>query len=222
VLLQEFIDGYGVGVSGLFANGNPVALLGHRRVRESDPAGGPSALAETVEIEPELLDATKRLFARIGFSGPAMAEYKVERRTGRPYLMEVNGRFWGTILLGPAAGLDLPYLYWKLLSGEEIRPEETCYRVGVRGRYLVGDTKCLLLCLRGPPAGWPGSWPKRWRAIGDYLRSFVDIDTTELLLARDDPMPFFARLVQESRLAPRGAEPRGGASLGGKPTPSSR
>src|ERR1700680_1799450 len=48
VLLQEFIDGYGIGVSGLFAHGQPVALLAHRRIRESNPMGGSSALAETI------------------------------------------------------------------------------------------------------------------------------------------------------------------------------
>jgi predicted ATP-grasp superfamily ATP-dependent carboligase len=197
VLLQEFIDGYGVGISGLFAEGRPVALLGHRRIRESDPLGGPSAVAETIELEPRLLHATTTLLAAIGFTGPAMTEYKVDRRTGQAYLMEINGRFWGTVLLAPVAGLDLPYLYWKMLNGIDIWPEETCYRVGVRGRYLVGDTKCLFLSLKGKPKNWPGEFAKRGSAIRSYLRSFVDERTTDLLLTRDDPMPFVARLIQD-------------------------
>jgi predicted ATP-grasp superfamily ATP-dependent carboligase len=197
VLLQEFIDGYGVGVSGLFAEGQPVALLAHRRIRESNPLGGPSALAESIEIEPRLLEATKSLFRALSFSGPAMTEFKIDRRTGQAYLMEINGRFWGTVLLASAAGLDLPYLYWKMLNGLGIQPEETRYQIGIKGRYLAGDTKCLMLCLKGKPKSWPGEFPSRWSAINSYLQSFFDSHTRELLLGQEDPKPFFARLMQD-------------------------
>jgi predicted ATP-grasp superfamily ATP-dependent carboligase len=196
VVVQEFIDGYGIGISGLFDEGRPVALIGHRRLRESTPWGGPSALAETIEIDPQLLHWTAALMKAIGFSGPAMAEYKIDRRSGQPYLMEINGRFWGSLLLAIAAGQDLPYLYWKMLSGMEIQPEETTYRVGVRGRYLVGDTKCLFLSLRGKPKRWPGEIAKRGAALRSYVRSFLDCQTTELILTRDDPLPFLGRLMR--------------------------
>jgi len=197
VLVQEFINGYGVGISGIFRNGRPVALLGHRRIRESNPLGGPSALAETIAIEPELRRATTAMIEKIGLTGPAMVEYKIEARTGRACLMEINGRFWGSVLLALAAGLDLPYLYWKVLNGLEVSPEETTYRVGLRGRYLVGDTKCLALCLKGKPAHWPGGFPSRWPAVKTYVQSFFDKSTRELILTSEDPMPFVGRLLQE-------------------------
>jgi predicted ATP-grasp superfamily ATP-dependent carboligase len=199
VLVQDFIDGYGLGISGLFDRGRAVALLGHRRVRESNPMGGPSAVAETIEMDPALLTASMALMRRIGFSGPAMVEFKMDRRTGRPYFMEINGRFWGSVLLGPLAGLDLPYLYWKMVNGIEVGADETRYRVGVRGRYLVGDTKCLLLCLKGKPKQWPGDFPPRRAALASYLHSFIDRHTHDLLLTRDDPAPFMARLIQGPR-----------------------
>lgn len=197
LLLQEFIDGYGVGISGLFAGGRPVALVAHRRVRESNPLGGPSALAETVEIDPHLLEATTALFETIEFTGPAMVEFKVDRRSGRHYLMEINGRLWGTILLALASGLDLPYLYWKMLNGMDILREEKGYQVGLRGRYLAGDTKSLLLCLKGKPRHWPGPFASRWSAIRSYVSSFFDRQTIDLIFTQDDPKPFLARLLQD-------------------------
>ena len=196
VLVQEFIDGYGVGISGLFDEGRPVALIGHRRLRESTPWGGPSALAETIEIDSQLLNATTSLMKQLAFNGPAMVEYKIDHRSGQPYLMEINGRFWGSVLLAIAAGQDLPYLYWKMLNGMEIRPEEKTYRVGVRGRYLVGDTKCLFLSLKGAPKRWKGQLTKRGAALRSYIGSFFDRQTAELILTRDDPMPFLGRLIQ--------------------------
>lgn len=197
ILIQQFIDGFGMGVSGLFSEGNPVAVLGHRRIRESDPLGGPSAVAETVAVDRALLESAAAMMRDLRFTGPAMIEFKVDRTTGTPFFMEVNCRFWGTILLAPAAGLDLPYLYWKLLRGEQITPEETRFRVGIRGRYLVGDTKCLFLCLKGKPQNWPGEFPGRWRAVADYASSYFDPRTKNLLFTSRDPLPFFARLVQD-------------------------
>jgi|CZKY01.1.fsa_nt_gi predicted ATP-grasp superfamily ATP-dependent carboligase len=199
ILIQEFIDGFGVGVSGLFEEGRPIVLFGHRRIRESNPLGGPSALAESIAIEPSLLHATTELFEKIGFTGPAMAEYKVDRRNGQAFLMEINGRFWGSILLAPAAGLDLPYLYWKQLNGLEITPEEKTYKVGVKGRYLVGDASGWVRCLKGKPKGWPGEFPKRWRATSDFFASFFDKHTTDLILDGNDPLPLLGRLIQELR-----------------------
>ena len=196
VLVQEFIDGYGVGVSGLFSEGRPVALIAHRRVRESNPTGGPSAVAETIELEPKLLAPTTALFQRIGFTGPAMAEYKVDRRSGEPFLMEINGRLWGSVMLASAAGLDLPYLYWKMLNGIEISEDEKRYRIGIRGRNIVGDSKWLLLCLKGMGDGWPGEIVNRGAAIKSYLASFVDKRTNELILTYRDPLPFVGRLIQ--------------------------
>lgn len=199
ILIQEFVDGFGVGVSGLFEDGHPIALFGHRRIRESNPLGGPSALAESIVIEDDLLRATTELFEKIGFTGPAMAEYKVDRRDGQAFLMEINGRFWGSILLAPAAGLDLPYLYWKQLNGIEITPEEKAYKVGVKGRYLVGDASGWLRCLKGKPKGWPGEFPSRWRATADFFSSFFDDNTHDLILDGNDQRPFVGRLLQELR-----------------------
>jgi len=196
VLVQEFIDGYGVGISGLFDSGRPVALIAHRRIRESNPLGGPSAVAETITPDAGLLRLTTALLERIGLTGPAMVEYKIERRSGRPFLMEINGRFWGSVLLAVAAGLDLPYLYWKMLNGVEILPHEINYRIGMRGRYLIGDTKCLLLSLKGKPKRWPGGFAGRRLALSSYLSSFFDKRTTELILSWDDPAPFVGRLLQ--------------------------
>jgi predicted ATP-grasp superfamily ATP-dependent carboligase len=159
--------------------------------------GGPSALAEAVPIAPQLLQATTAIMKQVGLTGPAMVEFKIDRKTSRPFLMEINGRFWGSVLLASAAGLDLPFLFWKVLNGLEISPAETSYRAGVRGRYLVGDTKCLALCLKGKPAKWPGEFPARWPTLKSYIQTFFDRRTKDLILTRDDPKPFFARLVQD-------------------------
>ena len=39
-----------------------------------------------------------------------MLELKVDAATGVPYVMEVNGRFWGSLQLAVDAGVDFPVL----------------------------------------------------------------------------------------------------------------
>ena len=197
VLVQQFIDGYGVGVSGVFSAGRPVALFGHRRLHESTPTGGPSAVAVSIPVDGDLREHATRLMGETGYTGPAMVEFKIESRTGEPYLMEVNARLWGSILLPLAAGLDIPYLLWKVWHGEPVSEDELDYRVGVVGRYLFGDTKHLMLALRGRPSGWPGEFPERWVTLRDFMGMFFRRDVETLLLTKDDPGPFFARFLQE-------------------------
>jgi len=196
LIIQEFIDGFGVGVSGIFKNGKPIVLFGHKRIREKNPFGGPSALAESISIDEELLESTKIIMEKIGYTGPAMVEYKVDRNTRIPYLMEINGRFWGSILLPLAAGLDLPYIWWKVINNIKVEPEETKYKIGIRGRYLLGDTKSLLLTLKGKPKGWPGFFPSRTEVLKEYLLSFFDKKTKNLLLCKGDVKPFIGRLLK--------------------------
>jgi predicted ATP-grasp superfamily ATP-dependent carboligase len=196
-LVQPFVDGHAVGVSGVFSRGEAVVLFAHRRLRESTPTGGPGAVVQSIPLEPDLEAATRRLMRATGTTGPAMVEYKVERRTGEPHLMEVNGRLWGSILLPLAAGLDLPLILLKVWSGQPVVEAERRYRVGVVGRHLVGDTKHLLLALRGRPAGWTGPFPGRWQALGGYLGAFFSGEAQTLVLTADDPLPFFSRLLQQ-------------------------
>ena len=39
-----------------------------------------------------------------------MVEFKTDNQTGEPVLMEVNGRFWGSLQLATDAGVDFPRL----------------------------------------------------------------------------------------------------------------
>lgn len=195
LIVQEFIDGFGIGVSGIFKNGKAIALFGHRRIREKNPLGGPSALAESISIDKNLLESTKKIIGKIGYTGPAMVEYKVDRNTNTPYLMEINGRFWGSILLPLAAGIDLPYIWWKVINDMEVKLEETKYKAGIRGRYLLGDTKSLLYTLKGRPKNWQGYFPTRREALEDYILSYFDNKTANLMLYKPDIKPFFGQLL---------------------------
>ena len=65
---------------------------------------------ESIALDPELLARSRALLDRFEWNGVAMIEYKIDEATGTPYLMEINGRFWGSLQLAVDAGVDFPAL----------------------------------------------------------------------------------------------------------------
>jgi biotin carboxylase len=189
VLLQERIVGPGSGMFILIWGGELVAAFAHRRLREKPPAGGVSVYSESIPVDPELLERGVQLLKDFGWQGVAMLEFKIDQRTGRPYLMEINGRLWGSIQLAIDAGVDFPALLVRCALGE--RPDRPSYRTGVRERWWWGDVDHLITRLRWPAAelGLPPDAPSRWQAVREFLRLWRPGDQNEVLRL-NDPWPF--------------------------------
>jgi len=188
-LIQERVDGPGIGTFVLFEHGTLLTAFAHRRLREKPPSGGVSVLRESTVLDPRLAEHAVRLLAPLGWHGVAMLEYKQERRTGTPFLMEVNARFWGSLQLAIDAGVDFPHLVYQLARGE--RPVAGPYRAGVKSRWLLGDLDHLLARLvhRDRDLHLPDSAPSKWQTVREFLRQGGPELHYEVL-SRDDPRPF--------------------------------
>jgi predicted ATP-grasp superfamily ATP-dependent carboligase len=189
-LVQEFVPGDGYGVSALYRHGRVRALFAYRRLRMVRPTGSGSALRESIALPPGMADAAVRLLDALHWHGVAMVEFKLDPRDGRPRLMEINGRFWNSLPLAVAAGVDFPWLLYTLATEGDV-PECFDYRVGVRARWLVGDCRHLVEVMRGRPAGWTDGFPERGRTARDFLRFFgrdLHYDVESL----SDPLPAVA------------------------------
>jgi predicted ATP-grasp superfamily ATP-dependent carboligase len=189
LLMQQRIVGPGVGVFLLVWDGAPVAVFAHRRVRELPPSGGVSVCAESVAAEPMLVERSRALLARFGWCGVAMVEYKLDATSGTPYLMEINGRFWGSLQLAIDAGVDFPAMLVACALGTP--PAPPSYRIGVRGRWGWGEIDHLLHRVRRSNAALslpPGS-PSRARAIVDALPPW-GVGGRDFVWRASDPRPF--------------------------------
>lgn len=145
-LIQEFIPGTGAGVFALYSRGRAETFFSHRRLREKPPSGGVSVLCESAAPNPELVEMARRLLDRVKWHGVAMTEFRITPN-GKPYLMEVNPRFWGSLQLAIDCGIDFPRLLFEVCEGREPHtPAE--YPVGRRLRWLLGDLDSLYLFLR--------------------------------------------------------------------------
>ena len=135
LLIQSRIVGPGVGVFLMLWDGQLRALFMHRRLREKPPSGGVSVYSESVMADPALIDRSKALLDRLGWQGVAMVEYKIDAASGVPYLMEINGRLWGSLQLAVDSGVDFPSLLVASALGEN---PEACPELAGWGAATMG------------------------------------------------------------------------------------
>jgi predicted ATP-grasp superfamily ATP-dependent carboligase len=144
ILLQQRIVGPGVGVFMCYQRGNLVAQFSHRRIREKPPSGGVSVLCESVPVAPQAKQYAQALLDALRWEGVAMVEFKMDEADQTLKLMEINGRFWGSLQLAIDAGVDFPDLLLQTLAAVPMKRIDA-YRVGVRSRWFMGDLDALLM-----------------------------------------------------------------------------
>lgn len=166
-LIQGYVPGRGKGAFALYDRGQPVAWFAHERLRDVRPSGSGSTLRRSIRLEPHLREPAERLLSELRWHGPAMVEFRDDGKQP-PCLMEVNGRFWGSLQLAISAGVDFPRLWISILNGENV-PATTDYVEGLTLRWLWGDVKRLLLILAGPPSGYTAFHPTIWQGLKELL-----------------------------------------------------
>lgn len=189
-MIQHYVTGHGEGVFGLFRDGNPTSLFAHRRLLERPPSGGVSVLREAIALPEHATDHAVRIMRDAKWNGIAMVEFKVDRQSGVPYLMEVNGRFWGSLQLAIDAGIDYPMLLYRHAAGEDDPAGQEHYLTGTRSRWWLGNLDHLLARLRNPrgEASLPPGIPPRWKTFLDLINVFSSRTRSEVLRA-SDPSP---------------------------------
>lgn len=87
-------------------------------LRQFPVEGGPGTFWKTIDY-PELEKATAEFLKNINWYGIACVEYIIDSRTGKPLLMELNPRFWGTLNLSIQVGVNFPVMLVKMALGEK-------------------------------------------------------------------------------------------------------
>jgi predicted ATP-grasp superfamily ATP-dependent carboligase len=198
-LIQERVTGSGFGLFVLFDHGELLTVFAHKRLRERPPSGGVSVLCESMAVDERLRDDATRLLGPLGWHGVAMLEYKQDAATGNRFLIEVNGRFWGSLQLAVSSGMDFPYLSYLLALGR--RPElPPAYRLGVKNRWLLGDVDHLLLRLfrTDRELSLPEAAPSRLRTVVEWVKC-TRPGVHDQVASVDDPGPFLFEARQYAR-----------------------
>ncbi|MDD3642864.1 MAG: ATP-grasp domain-containing protein [Candidatus Krumholzibacteria bacterium] len=192
VLAQRYCPGRGTGIEILARSGTILFAFRHERIHEPLRGGG-SSYRRSVPLDGGMLDAARRIAAALDYTGVAMFEFRHDRTSGEWRLLEINGRFWGSLPLALAAGADFPwYLYQMLVEGR--REFGQGYRTGICCRNLASDIHWNIVNLsrdRSDPR-------MNTLPLGSVLA-----EARHLLLLRersdtfviDDPLPGFAQIA---------------------------
>lgn len=197
-LIQEYCPGYGLGQFVLMSGGRAHYLFQHRRLHEWPPEGGFSSLCEALPLEQHraLMAQSVALLRALDWEGVAMVEYRHDPVTGRSALMEVNGRFWGSLPLACQAGAAFPWFCYLVLGlGRAVGQTE--YRGGLRCRFMIPETKRLLRILfRQRAIADRRLRFRRGAELAAYLGGFFRPLTCYQVFAWSDPRPFVRDTLQ--------------------------
>lgn len=190
-LVQGYCAGAGLGQMLHMAGGRATLVFQHRRLHEWPPEGGVSTLcaAEPLDDHREQMAKSESLLRRIGWEGPAMVEYRYDPLEGRYWLMEINGRFWGSLPLASACGAQFAWELYRRGALGETSPSPAP-RSDLMARYMIPETRRLLRVVGNRRAiGDPAFHARPWRDLADYVTRFVSPRTRYYVWKLGDPGP---------------------------------
>lgn len=145
--LMSFIDGPGRGYFTIIHENQTHGDFAHERIREYPITGGASSLRKSIDFK-EIKEISMPLINTLNWSGPIMIEYKYDRKTGKYFLIEVNGRWWGSLPLAIHAGVNFPQILMQLILKENL-PDGKAYKINFTSKLLIPhDIMCFLSTLK--------------------------------------------------------------------------
>jgi predicted ATP-grasp superfamily ATP-dependent carboligase len=146
-VLQQHLVGRLVAWSGVLDGTSEVLAEVQQEASQLWPtSGGVSARAVTVPVGEEIGGGARALLAELGWNGLVQLQFIVGA-DGRPRLIDLNPRFYGSLALAIGAGVNLPAVAAASATGG--RPSVPAARVGARYQWLVGDLQAQLADERG-------------------------------------------------------------------------
>ena len=123
-----------------------------------------------------------------------MVEFRHDRAQRLTSLMEVNGRYWGTLSLAIEAGVDFPWYEWQIAHGEK-PAVPLSYSTGARWRWSAGYitrwrelAKTSISAALKHPAG-----------LRELVPSLADLSARDALWDAADPVPAIGELARTVR-----------------------
>ncbi|HEX6983580.1 MAG TPA: ATP-grasp domain-containing protein [Balneolaceae bacterium] len=168
VVIQEFIEGkedqlYSVNMY----VGNEGDLKGYfiaQKLRTYPVQAGEGCYIVTVRDD-EMIAMAMTIADKIGLKGLLNIQFKRDRRSGKPVLLEIHARNSVWSYLGTEAGVNLAALYYEDLTGGK-RFKIPDYKAGVTFIFLQKDIKAFIQNFRMKQISI-GKW------IASYFRRFI-------------------------------------------------
>ena len=187
-MIQEYIRGekYNVGFIFNFKS-KPRRVCVQKTIRQFPVSGGVNVCVETVENN-DVLDSGLKLLKKLNYKSIGMMDIIVDERDSTPKLLDLNPRFYASTCLPIAAGIDFPYLIYKLAIEGDI-DKDLNYKVGVRCRHIYDDFKHLIKILNSKRV--ENYNLTKYQTLINFLK--FNGDNGYFDWALNDPKPFLSR-----------------------------
>ena len=150
---------------------NVKAWCVYNKLRYYPPSGGSSTLNSTVDRQ-DILQSAAKILKALRWYGMGDCDFIEDPRDKTAKLMEINPRFTRSIKICVLAGVDFPYLLYKLAVKE---PFESVldYRIGTFLRYLPADINWFIKS-KNRFKSEPGFFSAGGRKMTDEIFSLKD------------------------------------------------
>lgn len=187
-LIQAYVPGETTTTVGLADDGEFQSWFQERRLRTTPHSGGNSTLIRGMR-DPTMHDHAAEVIDALDWTGPVQVEF-MRTPDDEYYLIEVNGRYWGSVPLAVDSGVDIPWLHLCQLAGHSATTPPVYRDDVVHQRLLFGDIKWLAERLSDGHLS----------AVGDFLGSLRD--ATTVFVRPEDPRPSIAAPFTWTRYSP--------------------
>lgn len=175
-LVQSYVPGFDIGLSVLCRDGEILAYTIQRGVISAAHRFGPLMAMEFIRQD-DVFEVGQKLLAALRWSGVAHIDFRQDSRDGQVKIIELNARYWGSLLGSLVAGVNFPYL--ACLAAQGVSFPVPAYRLSHFAYTTTAVKEALLWCLgRNTLSGFT------FRETG--LRFFLT-----------DPLPEFLKRLQE-------------------------
>ena len=178
--LQQKIIGDNHCVAMLFRQGELRAKVAYKQIRDYPLSGGQATLRISIRND-EAEESLEKLLKKMNWHGICQADFVIEKQSKIPYMIDLNPRFWGSLIQGIASGVDFPYLLYKMALEGDIRTSKD-FRVGVATRWIGGDIRTFYDYLKTRKNRIEGIYKFFFPGIGKIFYDDFKIE---------DPLPFF-------------------------------
>lgn len=143
---------------------------------------GAGVLIQTVDAH-EVLQYAAKLLQALDWKGFANVAFMIEKETGEPRLLEINGRIPASVKMAYMCGCNISMQFLQMIYGEEVTAYPENDKFGMYIRHFDTDL------------AWFFKSPDRFRAKPSW---FSWKNTQEVLYNKDDKRPFFSNLFQRT------------------------
>lgn len=184
-LIQDFVPGKRYTVTGIFNKGKEIASVVFENFRHYPEYGSP-LLNKTVRNE-RVRKTIIGMFKKMKWHGPFSVQCAIDLRDGKPKLFDINPRLWSCIGSTVAAGVNVPYIAFKMALGEKV-DKVPDYKLNRKFRWMLFGELAYFMKSRNKL--------KLLRSYMDFYKTKTDVDIK-------DPLPHlmqFADMIKSRQV----------------------